>query len=66
MKKRFTKENLIAFGNYLFSKERHQRTTPNLRGRVTHADVSNFEDTLIKKSGRQKTMKFKNLTNPHI
>jgi hypothetical protein len=53
-KKKYTEKELIAFGNYLLSKERHNRikydenwkVKPNyhqLKKEVHHADVENFK-----------------------
>lgn len=53
-KKKYTEEELIAFGNYLLSKERHNRikydenwkAKPNyhdLKKEVHHADIENFK-----------------------
>jgi len=53
-KKKYTEKELIAFGNYLLSKERHNRikydtfrkVRPNyhdLKKEVHHADIENFK-----------------------
>ena len=43
MKTFFTKKDLIAFGNYLLSKERKETIINEVNKKnVTHADIENF------------------------
>lgn len=38
----FTKSDLVAFGNYLLSKEREDSVSEMNQRCVTHADIENF------------------------
>lgn len=43
---KYSEKDLVAFGNYLLSQTRDERTSNQNKGNVTHADMMNFKNEL--------------------
>lgn len=40
---KFTRKQLVSFGNYLLSEERNKTINPQVKGGVNHADIENWK-----------------------